>query len=141
MIRCSGATRGDLAIAEGDLSEATLHLLVQGVAGEEEVDRGAFPLESHLALLCPDEDVDVDVARRPRRSVIGEREGAAEGVGDSRLLQLLVDGGDGRLHYPSSWLGWKRPSGSYLALSARRRSQVSGGKAASKSVGSSQKLM
>jgi len=64
---------------------------MQGVAGEEEVDRRSSPVELQLALLRLDEDVDVDVGRRTRRTVVGEGEGAAEGVRDPRFLQAAVN--------------------------------------------------
>ncbi|HAB18671.1 MAG TPA: hypothetical protein DCE44_19790, partial [Verrucomicrobiales bacterium] len=107
-----------LARPEGE-GAAALHAgVVERVVREEEVDRRPAPMDPRLAVARQarplagargvgteadqrgedfvgaarfDEDVDVDVDRRARGRVVGEGDGAAEGMGDARLPQRGFD--------------------------------------------------
>ena len=94
---------------------------MQRVVGEEEIDRRSVPADPNLLvpfgehaepgvggvrsqsgqnvedasrLGCGEEDVDVDVVGRPDRSVVGERLGTAERMGDLRRGEGFLDRDD-----------------------------------------------
>jgi hypothetical protein len=108
-----GGEHGDLGVvAEGHGASALHARVVECVIGEEEVDRGVFPVQPDLAVVAnpsegllaarvdaealqdvqhrgrlvdADEEVHVDVVGPSRRGVVGQRQGASEGVRDVRL--------------------------------------------------------
>ena len=107
--RCSGPRIGIVSGPNGTDCVLVAHRLVQRVVGEEQVDRGASPSAPDLSVarghragqrgrvdterserggdvvgvIGGDEDVHVDVDGGARLGVVGERERAAECVGDA----------------------------------------------------------